>query len=84
MRKMIMAVMMIALLCLSIPAQADRLADIGAKYESLKAEKARIEKDLLRLEGMFQERQMAVKEAAEAIVPEEPAAEVAEPITETE
>lgn len=67
MRKAICVLMMLALICLiALPAQADRLKDLGTAYDALLAEKVVIEKKLFRLEGRFAERQEIIKEAEAA------------------
>ena len=54
---LIMVVMMLFLGLMPAIAQADRLSDLRVEYQQLKLQRRAIEERLLRLEGMFAERQ---------------------------
>ena len=67
----------IALLAIFVmPAQADRLEDIQERVSELAQQRILISNEILRLEGMFMERQAVIAEAA-ALVEKE--SEVVEP-----
>ena len=64
---------------MSISAHADRIEDLQKRYAELTASKRKIETEMVRLEGMFLERQLIIKEQkVEALVEEEKAEETKE------
>ena len=89
MKRILIAVFVIAVLMASVPAQANRLEDINVAYDKLKVERAELvaeisvmDENLLRLEGMFAERKAVMAEQAAAEVIEE--VEMVEEVTKGE
>ena len=74
MRKLIVSVIGLCLVCgMALPARADRLKELKAIYTQLTEQKQQlttqldnVNKEMLRIEGRFNEREMAIKEIAEA------------------
>lgn len=69
MKRILFAVFVIVVLMVSMLAQADRIEDITKAYENLKIDRseliakvAKADENLIRLEGMFSERNLAIEE----------------------
>ena len=86
MKKLICAVMILALLLIAFPAQADRLEELQEQFiqaqqkkQGLLQEIAQIDTIIARLQGAFAERQMMEQPIEQAI--EQPVVEVIDPKT---
>ena len=85
MRKIICVLIVAVLLCLpAMPAQAGRIEELRTEYQQLKQQRRLIEERLLRLEGMFSERQLIDTITPEIALPAEEAEEDDKLIIDTE